>query len=144
MARRLNKRNCGRRSVMTERSCPPKGDLSPVAPDAWTRPARLLWNGPSLSTGRSDRTLERRTMDYVKPADVVSAMIAAGKAKAALGPRDLLIRGILAGALLGVATSLAFGAALTTGQPIVGALIFPAGFVMICILGLEPVTGSFA
>ncbi len=83
-------------------------------------------------------------MDYVKPADVVSAMIAAGKAKAALAPRDLLIRGMLAGALLGVATSLAFGATLTTGQPIVGALIFPAGFVMICILGLEPVTGSFA
>jgi len=83
-------------------------------------------------------------MDYVKPADVVSAMIAAGKAKAALAPRDLLIRGILSGMLLGAATSLAFGATLTTGQPIVGAIIFPVGFVMIVLLGLELVTGSFA
>jgi formate/nitrite transporter len=46
--------------------------------------------------------------------------------------------------LLGAATSLAFGAATTTGQPIVGALIFPVGFVMIVLLGLELVTGSFA
>src|SRR5438270_8737208 len=99
MARRLNRGNGERRSAMTKRSCPPKGDLSPAAPDAWTRSARLLRNRPSLSTGRSDRTLERRTMDYVKPADVVSAMIAAGKAKAALGPGALLLRGILAGAL---------------------------------------------
>jgi formate transporter len=83
-------------------------------------------------------------MDYVKPADVVSAMIAAGKTKAALSSRDLLIRGILSGMLLGAATSLAFGASLSTGQPIVGALIFPVGFVMIVLLGLELVTGSFA
>jgi formate/nitrite transporter len=31
-----------------------------------------------------------------------------------------------------------------TGQPIVGAVIFPVGFVMIVLLGLELVTGSFA
>jgi formate/nitrite transporter len=129
---------------MTARSCPPKGDLSPVPRDAWMRQARPLWNDHSLSIDRPDRTPERRTMDYVKPADVVSAMIAAGKNKAALAPRDLLIRGILAGMLLGAATSLAFGATLTTGQPIVGAIIFPVGFVMIVLLGLELVTGSFA
>src|SRR5205823_6759203 len=35
-------------------------------------------------------------------------------------------------------------ATLSTGQPIVGAIIFPVGFVMIVILGLELVTGSFA
>src|SRR5579864_1901389 len=98
-----------------------------------------LCGRPTIAT-----TIERRTMDYVKPADVVSAMIAAGKTKAALSSRDLLIRGILSGMLLGAATSLAFGASLTTGQPIVGALIFPVGFVMIVLLGLELVTGSFA
>jgi formate/nitrite transporter FocA (FNT family) len=31
-----------------------------------------------------------------------------------------------------------------TGQLLVGALIFPVGFVMIVLLGLELVTGSFA
>src|SRR5438874_12280693 len=93
------------RSVMTACCCPPKGDLSPVIRDAWMRPARLLRNRQSRSIDRSDRTPERRTMDYVKPADVVSAMIAAGKNKAALAPRDLLIRGILSGMLLAAATS---------------------------------------
>ena len=83
-------------------------------------------------------------MDYAKPTDVVTAMVDASLKKLALTPRDLLIRGALSGALLGAATSLAFGAAVTTGQPLVGALIFPVGFVMIVLLGLELVTGSFA
>src|SRR5580704_4488110 len=83
-------------------------------------------------------------MDYAKPADVVKTMIEVGKTKLSLSPRDLLIRGALSGALLGTATSFAFTAAVTTGQPLVGALIFPVGLVMIVILGLELVTGSFA
>ena len=82
-------------------------------------------------------------MDYVKPAEVVTAMVETGRRKLALQPRDLLIRGALSGALLGVATSLAFTGALSTGQPLVGALIFPVGLVMIVLLGLELVTGSF-
>ncbi|MDE2575092.1 MAG: formate/nitrite transporter family protein [Rhodospirillales bacterium] len=83
-------------------------------------------------------------MDSLKPADIVAAMVQAGTAKARLAPFDLVLRGILSGALLGAATSLAFGAAVQTGQDIVGALIFPVGFVMIVLLGLELVTGSFA
>jgi formate transporter len=83
-------------------------------------------------------------MDYAKPAEVVATMIESGRSKLALAPRDLLIRGILSGALLGAATSLAFTGALSTGQPLVGALIFPVGLVMIVLLGLELVTGSFA
>src|SRR6202011_4454853 len=83
-------------------------------------------------------------MDYVKPAEVVKAMIEAGRTKLSLSPRDLLIRGALSGALLGTATSFAFTGAVTTGQPLVGALIFPVGLVIIVILGLELVTGSFA
>ena len=83
-------------------------------------------------------------MDYIKPVDVVKNMLAAGDHKAGLSIKDLLIRGILSGALLGFATSLAFTAAAQTGVPLVGALIFPVGFVMIVLLGLELVTGSFA
>ncbi len=83
-------------------------------------------------------------MDYVKPADVVTTMIESGRQKLKLEPRDLLIRGALSGAILGVATSLAFNATLSTGQPLVGAIIFPVGLVMIVLLGLELVTGSFA
>ena len=83
-------------------------------------------------------------MDSLKPADIVENMVRSGIAKAELGPFDLLVRGALSGALLGFATSLAIGATVQTGQPIVGALIFPVGFVMIVLLGLELVTGSFA
>ena len=76
-------------------------------------------------------------MDYVKPADVAKAMVETGSRKLALAPSDLLIRGMLSGAILGVATSLAFTGAVQTGQPLVGALIFPVGLVMIVLLGLE-------
>ena len=83
-------------------------------------------------------------MDYAKPTEVVSAMIESGRNKLRLEPPDLLIRGALSGALLGTATSFAFTGAVSTGQPLVGAIIFPVSLVMIVILGLELVTGSFA
>ena len=83
-------------------------------------------------------------MDYVRPADVVNSMIDASSKKLALSPRDLLIRGALSGALLGAATTLAVTGAATTGQPLVRALIFPAALVIIVLLGLELVIGSFA
>src|SRR3954470_16491374 len=83
-------------------------------------------------------------MDFIKPSDVVNSMLTAGQAKAALSVRDLLIRGFLSGALLGFATSLALTATAQTNTPLVGALVFPVGFVMIVLLGLELVTGSFA
>ncbi len=83
-------------------------------------------------------------MPYIKPDTVVETMIQAGANKAKLGAKDLLIRGILSGALLGFATTLAFTGTAQTGAGIVGALIFPVGFVMIVLLGLELVTGNFA
>jgi formate transporter len=83
-------------------------------------------------------------MDYVKPVEVVRSLLEAAQTKASLKPRDLLLRGILSGALLGFSTSLAIGAILQTGMPLVGALVFPVGFAMIVLLGLELVTGSFA
>ncbi len=83
-------------------------------------------------------------MDYIKPTEVVKTMVTAGETKAGLSIRDLLIRGFLAGAILGFATSLAFTATAQTNVPLVGALVFPVGFIMIVLLGLELVTGSFA
>src|SRR3954465_1432172 len=83
-------------------------------------------------------------MDFTKPTDVIKAMLTAGQAKADLSVRDLIIRGFLSGALLGFATSLALTATAQTNTALVGALVFPVGFVMIVLLGLELVTGSFA
>lgn len=81
--------------------------------------------------------------DSLSPVEIVQAMIDLGAAKAAHGAIDLLIRGMFAGALLAFATSLALQGALQTNVPLVGALIFPAGFAMIVVLGLELLTGNF-
>jgi len=83
-------------------------------------------------------------MDYVKPSEVAENFVAAGSAKAQLRIRDLLQRGLLSGALLGFATTVAFSANAQGLPPVVGAVLFPAGFAMIVVLGLELVTGSFA
>lgn len=83
-------------------------------------------------------------MTIVSPNQVVESMIQAGEIKAKLPVKDLLIRGALSGALLGFGTTLAFTAEIQTGLGIVGALLFPTAFVMIILLGLELVTGSFA
>ncbi|HKB26272.1 MAG TPA: formate/nitrite transporter family protein [Methylomirabilota bacterium] len=83
-------------------------------------------------------------MAYVKPDAVVEQMVQAGVNKSRLPVRDLLVRGFLSGALLGFATTLAFTASLQTRVGLVGALVFPVGFVMIVLLGLELVTGNFA
>ncbi len=83
-------------------------------------------------------------MAYVKPEDVVENMLRAGASKGGLFVKDLLIRGILSGVFLGYATTLAITAITQTGIGIVGAIIFPVGFVMIILLGLELATGNFA
>lgn len=83
-------------------------------------------------------------MSYVKPYEVVQSMVDAGAAKAALPPAQTLLRGALGGAILAFATTLTFTAVQQTSISLVGALLFPVGFVMIVLLGLELVTGSFA
>ena len=82
-------------------------------------------------------------MDFVKPADMAKAMSDSGVMRAELPVRDMIVRGMMAGALLGIATSLALTAATQTGVPLVGAIVFPVGFVMIVCLGLELCTGNF-
>ena len=86
-------------------------------------------------------------MDYVQPIKLVEQLIAVGKNKASLRIRDMLLRGFLSGVLLGFATALAFKVSdgFTGGAAaLVMGVIFPVGFVMIVLLGLELVTGSFA
>jgi formate/nitrite transporter len=83
-------------------------------------------------------------MDYVLPVDLVSDALRAAEKKAGLSVGDMLVRGLLSGAILGYATSLVF-VALSQGLPgIVGALIFPVGFVILVLLGFELATGNFA
>ena len=83
-------------------------------------------------------------MSYVKPDQLIDAIVHAGVDKTELALGQMIARGLLAGAILGAATSVALTAATQTGLPIVGAVLFPVGFVIIILLGLELVTGSFA
>lgn len=83
-------------------------------------------------------------MDYVNLDEVVDSMAVAGKNKGELSAAHILIKGGLAGVFLSFATTLSYTGATQTGLDIIGAIIFPAGFVMILLLGLELVTGSFA
>lgn len=83
-------------------------------------------------------------MDYVSPKEVAGAMMNAAVTKASLSVKDLLIRGAMSGALLGISVTLAYLASSQTKLSMAGALVFPVGFVIIVILGLELVTGSFS
>lgn len=83
-------------------------------------------------------------LDYVKPGKLVEDVALTGAYKSSLSIKELLIKGGLAGAYLGFATTLAFTAATETKLGIVGAFVFPVGFVLILLLGLELVTGNFA
>jgi formate/nitrite transporter len=87
---------------------------------------------------------EKLRMSYVKPDQLIDAIVHSGVEKSNLTVPQMVARGTLAGAILGAATTVALTAAEQTGLPIVGAVLFPVGFVMIILLGLELVTGSFA
>ncbi|MFA5982866.1 MAG: formate/nitrite transporter family protein [Methylococcaceae bacterium] len=83
-------------------------------------------------------------MSYLKPSEFVTKMIDAGESKIFMSPRDVLIRAYMAGAILAVAVALAVTAAVQTGYPIVGAIIFPVGFSILNLMGFDLLTGVFA
>lgn len=83
-------------------------------------------------------------MDYVIPSEVVAEAGQLARKKAELSISSMLVRGMLAGAFLGFATSLSITVETQGVPPIVGAILFPVGFVMLVLLGLELATGNFA
>mgnify|MGYP001402994413 CR=1 FL=1 len=83
-------------------------------------------------------------MDYVRPSQVAASMVKAGTAKADMDVVRTVVRSVLAGAIPACATTLALTASDQTGVVLAGTLVFPVGFVLIVLLGLELVTGSFA
>ncbi len=83
-------------------------------------------------------------MDNLTPNELIAETLRAAGRKAQLSARDMLLRGSLAGAFLGFATSMVFIVQSQGVPAIVGAILFPVGFVMLVLLGLELVTGNFA
>lgn len=83
-------------------------------------------------------------MDYVNPKELVQDALTVAEKKASLTVGDMLLRGSLSGVFLGFATSLAVVVTSQGLPPIIGAILFPVGFVMLALLGLELATGNFA
>ena len=82
-------------------------------------------------------------MSYVKPSDLVTSLVDAGEAKIFMSTRDTLLRAYMAGALLTLAAAFAVTVTVQTGSPLVGALLFPVGFIMLYLLGYDLLTGVF-
>ena len=82
-------------------------------------------------------------MSYVKPTEFVRSMIDAGDAKIFMSTRDTLIRAFMAGAILALAAAFAVTVTVQTGNALVGAILFPVGFIMLYLLGFDLLTGVF-
>ncbi|MHB8501828.1 MAG: formate/nitrite transporter family protein [Candidatus Acidiferrales bacterium] len=83
-------------------------------------------------------------MDYVNPGELMQDVVALAKKKSDLSVGNMLIRGTLAGVFLAFATSLAIIVNSQGIPPIVGAILFPVGFVILTLLACELATGNFA
>src|SRR5271170_7906944 len=70
-------------------------------------------------------------------------MIDAGEAKIFMSTRDTIVRAFMAGAILALAAWFAITINVQTGQPLVGAILFPVGFCMLSLLGFDLLTGVF-
>ncbi len=82
-------------------------------------------------------------MAYLAPQEFVTKMIDAGEAKVFMSARDTLIRAYMAGAILALAAAFAVTITVQTGQPLLGAVLFPVGFCLLYLLGFDLLTGVF-
>jgi formate/nitrite transporter len=82
-------------------------------------------------------------MAYLAPSEFVTKMVDAGESKIFMSTRDTIIRAYMAGAMLTLAAWFAVTMSVNTGQPIVGALLFPVGFCMLYLFGFDLLTGVF-
>ncbi|TLP94586.1 formate/nitrite transporter family protein [Nesterenkonia salmonea] len=82
-------------------------------------------------------------MSYVKPSDLALRMIDAGAQKSFMSTRDTLIRAYMGGAILGLAAAFAITITAQTGSALVGAMLFPVGFVLLYLMGFDLLTGVF-
>ncbi len=82
-------------------------------------------------------------MAYLAPAEFVTKMVDAGESKLLMSTRDTLIRSYMAGAILALAAAFAVTVSVNTGNPLIGALLFPVGFCMLYLMGFDLLTGVF-
>ncbi|MGZ9812336.1 formate/nitrite transporter family protein [Pseudoroseicyclus sp. H15] len=82
-------------------------------------------------------------MSYIQPKEFAAKMVDAGESKIFMSTKDTLIRAYMAGAILALAAAFAITITVNTGNPLIGALLFPVGFCMLYLLGFDLLTGVF-
>src|SRR5689334_14866457 len=82
-------------------------------------------------------------MSYLVPSEFVTKMVDAGESKIFMSTRDTLVRAYMAGAILALAAAFAVTINVQTGQPLLGAVLFPVGFCLLYLLGFDLLTGVF-
>jgi len=82
-------------------------------------------------------------MSYLEPTEFVTKMVDAGEAKIYMSTKDTLIRAFMAGATLALAAVFAITVAVKSGPPILGAVLFPVGFIMLYLMKFDLLTGVF-
>jgi formate/nitrite transporter len=82
-------------------------------------------------------------MSYLEPAEFVTKMVDSGESKIYMSTKDTFIRAFMAGAVLGLAAIFAITVAVKTGSPLVGAILFPVGFIMLYLMKFDLLTGVF-
>ncbi|OYZ31131.1 MAG: formate transporter, partial [Campylobacterales bacterium 16-40-21] len=82
-------------------------------------------------------------MSYLVPTEFVTKMVDSGESKVYMSTKDTLIRAYMAGAILGLAAAFAITVSIQTGVPLIGALLFPVGFIMLYLMGFDLLTGVF-
>ncbi len=82
-------------------------------------------------------------MSYLEPTEFVTKMVDAGESKVHMSTKDTLIRAFMAGATLALAAVFAITVAVKTGSPLLGAVLFPVGFIMLYLMKFDLLTGVF-
>lgn len=82
-------------------------------------------------------------MAYIEPSEFVTKMIDSGESKIYMSVKDTVIRAFMAGAILGLAAVFAITVATKTGSAILGACMFPVGFIMLYLMKFDLLTGVF-
>ena len=82
-------------------------------------------------------------MAYLEPSVFATKMVDAGEQKVFMSSKDTLIRAFMAGAILALAAFFAITVIVKTGSPLVGAIVFPVGFIMLYLMKFDLLTGVF-
>ena len=82
-------------------------------------------------------------MAYLEPSEFAKKMVDAGEQKIFMSTRDTVIRAYMAGAILALAAFFAITVITKTGNPLVGSILFPVGFIMLYLMKFDLLTGVF-